>query len=82
MPREAKDASSVQPSGCDFSEGEAMARTRLPIGTTRQSLPTPPPFARSRRRSMKQRALLTVIGLAIVLLALGGWVAQALRLTR
>jgi hypothetical protein len=31
---------------------------------------------------MKQRALLTVIGLAIVLLALGGWVAQALRLTR
>jgi hypothetical protein len=31
---------------------------------------------------MKQRALLTVIGLAIFLLALGGWVAQALRLTR
>jgi hypothetical protein len=31
---------------------------------------------------MKQGALLTVIGLAIVLLALGGWVAQALRLTR
>jgi hypothetical protein len=31
---------------------------------------------------MKQRVLLTLIGLAIVLLALGGWVAQALRLAR
>jgi hypothetical protein len=59
-----------------------MAQTRLPIRTTRQSLPPPPPFARRRRRPMKQRALLAVIGLAIVLLALGGWVAQALRLMR
>jgi hypothetical protein len=31
---------------------------------------------------MKQRVLLTLIGLAIVLFALGGWVAQALRLAR
>jgi len=59
-----------------------MARTTLLIGTTRQSLPAPPPSASSRRRPHKQRALLTVIGLAIILLALGGWVAQALRLTR
>jgi hypothetical protein len=72
----------VQPTGCDFSEGEAMAQTALLIGTTRQSLPAPPPFARSRRARMKQRLLLTLIGLAIVLLALGGWVAQALRLPR
>ena len=42
----------------------------------------PQPFARSRRTRMKQRVLLTLIGLAIVLLALGGWVAQALRLPR
>jgi hypothetical protein len=81
-PHEAKDASSVQPAGCDFSEGEAMAQTRLLIGMTRQSLPAPPPFARSRRAPIKQRVLLTLIGLAIVLLALGGWVAQALRLPR
>jgi hypothetical protein len=58
-----------------------MAQTKLLIGTTRQSLPAPPPFARSRRRPIRQRALLTLIGLAIVLLALGGWVAQALRFT-
>jgi hypothetical protein len=59
-----------------------MAKTRFVIGTTRQSLPAPPPVARSPRRPIEQRALLTLIGLAIVLLALGGWVAQALRLTR
>jgi hypothetical protein len=59
-----------------------MAQTRFVIGTTRQSLPAPPPFARSRRRPIKQRALLTLIGLAIVLLALGGWIAQALHVTR
>jgi hypothetical protein len=58
-----------------------MAQTRLD-GTTRQSLPAPPPFARTRRRPIQQRVLLTLIGIAIVLLALGGWVAQALRLTR
>jgi hypothetical protein len=59
-----------------------MAQTALLIGTTRQSLPAPPPFARSRPARMKQRVLLTLIGLTIVLLALGGWVAQALRLAR
>jgi hypothetical protein len=59
-----------------------MARTAFLSGTTRQSLPAPPPFARSRRTRMKQRVLLTLIGLAIVLFALGGWVAQALRLAR
>jgi hypothetical protein len=36
----------------------------------------------SRRRPIKQRLILTVIGLAVVLLALGGWAAQALRLAR
>jgi hypothetical protein len=60
----------VQPTGCDFSEGEAVAQT------------APQPFARSRRTRMKQRVLLTLIGLAIVLFALGGWVAQALRVVR
>jgi hypothetical protein len=59
-----------------------MAQTAFLSGTTRQSLPAPPLFARSRRTRMKQRVLLTLIGLAIVLLALGGWVAQALRLAR
>jgi hypothetical protein len=59
-----------------------MAQTRLLIGTTRQSVSASPPFARSRRRPMKQRVLLTLIGLAIVVLALGGWVTQALRLPR
>jgi hypothetical protein len=72
----------VQPTGCDFSEGEAMAQTRLLIDATRQSLPAPPPFARGGRRPIKQRVLLTLIWLAIVLLALGGWVAQAFRLAR
>jgi hypothetical protein len=59
-----------------------MAQTTFLDGTSRQSLPAPPRFARRRRRPIKQRAILTLIGLAIVLLALGGWVAQALRLTR
>jgi hypothetical protein len=59
-----------------------MAQTRLTIGTTRQSTPARPAFARSRRRPIHKRLILTVIGLAIVLLALGGWVAQALGLAR
>jgi hypothetical protein len=64
----------VQPIGCDFSEGEAMAQTRLVNGTTM--------WPRGRRMPINQRLILVVIGLAIVLLALGGWTAQALRVTR
>jgi hypothetical protein len=36
----------------------------------------------SRRRRIKQRLLLVLIAFAIVLLALGGWAAQGLRLAR
>jgi len=73
----------LKPTSCDFSEGEAMVQARLLIGgTARQSVPAPPTFARSRRRLINQRLILTVIGLALVLLALGGWAAQALRLAR
>jgi len=60
-----------------------MAQARLIISTkARQSMPTPPAPARSRRRPLNQRVVLAAIGLAIVLLAIGGWAAQALRLTR
>ena len=73
----------MQPTGCDFSEGEAMARTRPVIGTTtRQSIAAQPGGARIRRRPIKQRLLLVLIAIAIVLLALGGWAAQGLRLAR
>jgi hypothetical protein len=64
----------VQPTGCDFSEGEAMAQTRLVNGT--------PMGTRGRRLPISQRLILVAIGVAIVLLALGGWAAQALRVTR
>jgi hypothetical protein len=58
-----------------------MARTRPVIGTTtRQSIAAQPGVARTRRRPIKQRLLLVLI--AIVLLALGGWAAQGLRLAR
>jgi hypothetical protein len=69
-----QDASSVQPTGCDFSEGEAMAQTRFVNGTTTRD--------GGRRMPISQRLILVAIGLAIVLLALGGWAAQALRVTR
>jgi hypothetical protein len=60
-----------------------MAQARLIISTrTRQSMPTPPAYARSRRRPLSRRLVFAVIGLAIVLLALSGWAAQALRLAR
>ena len=60
-----------------------MAQTRLAIGfATRPSMPVRSAFAGSRRSPINQRLILTVIGLAIVLLALGGWAAQALRLAR
>jgi len=60
-----------------------MAQGRLMISTKlRHSTPPPPSFARIRRRPLDQRVVLVVIGLALVLLALGGWAAQALRLAR
>jgi hypothetical protein len=60
-----------------------MAQASLIISTkARQSMPTPPAFARIRRRPLNQRMVLAAIGLAIVLLALGGWAVQALRLAR
>ena len=60
-----------------------MARTRSAIGTTtQQRVSARPAFAHVRRRAISRRLILTLIGLAIVLLALGGWVAQALRLAR
>jgi hypothetical protein len=60
-----------------------MAQARLIISTKAwQSMPAPPAFARSRRRPLNQRLVLAVIALAIVLLALGGWAGQALRLAR
>jgi hypothetical protein len=45
----------------------------------RQSMPAPREFARVQRRPLKQRLIIAVIALAIVLLALAGWAAQALR---
>jgi multisubunit Na+/H+ antiporter MnhC subunit len=65
-----------------FSEEEAMAKTRLVIGTTTRQSPTAPAYVvRPRRRPFKQRLILAAIAiaLALVLLALGGWAAQALR---
>jgi len=60
-----------------------MAQGRLIISTKpRHSMPAPPAFARIRRRPLDQRVVLVVIGLALVLLALGGWAAQAFRLAR
>ncbi len=65
------------------AEGRPMAQGRLIISTKpRHSMPAPPAFARIRRRPLDQRVVLVVIGLALVLLALGGWAAQALRLAR
>jgi cytochrome oxidase assembly protein ShyY1 len=48
----------------------------------RQSIAAQPGVARVRRRPIKQRLLLVLIAFAIVLLALGGWAVQALRLAR
>ena len=57
-----------------------MAQHRLVIGTAYPQHVAPPAF--TRRWTLKQRLILTAIGLAILLLALGGWAAQALRLAR
>jgi hypothetical protein len=73
----------VQPIGCDFSEGEAMAHTRFTPGTTTRQQITAAPYARRlRRRRSNQRLVLVLIAFAIVLLALGGWAVQGLRLAR
>ena len=60
-----------------------QGRTRPGIGTTTwPSIAAQPGVARLRRRPIKQRLLLVLIVLAIVLLALGGWAAKGLRLAR
>ncbi len=60
-----------------------MAQNRLTIGTSAwQSIAVPPDFVPVRRRPIKQRLIIGAIVLAIVLLALGGWAAQALRVAR
>jgi hypothetical protein len=60
-----------------------MAQAKLIVSSgARLSVPAPPAHALRRRRPLKHRLILAVIGLAIVLLALSGWVAQAIRLAR
>jgi di/tricarboxylate transporter len=61
-----------------------MAQGKLIVstGAARQNKPASPAHARRRRRPLGQRLVLAIIGIAIVLLALGGWAAQALRLAR
>jgi len=60
-----------------------MAQAKLTISTgARASIPAPSAQALRRRRQRKHRLIIAVIGLAIVLLALSGWVAQAIRLAR
>jgi hypothetical protein len=61
---------------------KTMTQPRLIISTARMTIPAPPAHARPRRRPLNQRLILAVIGLVIVLLALSGWAAQALRLAR
>jgi hypothetical protein len=79
-PCEAKDASSAQRRAATFSEEEAMAHIALVPGTTARRRPTAHAYVvRHRRRPFKQRLILVAIALAILLLALAGWVAQALR---
>jgi hypothetical protein len=71
----------VQPTGCDFSEGgdgPNKSPHRYDAAEPACSVTT---CLRSAR-AIEAALLLTLIGLAIVLLALGGWLAQALRLPR
>jgi hypothetical protein len=63
----------------------AMPRRKPPVSdrATRRDLDrTAWRGTHSRRRPLDQRLLLVLIGLALVLLALGGWAGQALRLAR
>jgi hypothetical protein len=60
-----------------------MAHTRVTTGTaTRQHMTAVPYARRIRRRRINERLVLVLIALAIVLLALGGWAVQPLRLAR
>jgi hypothetical protein len=76
-------ASKFAPRGAATEEGEPMAQAKLIISSgARLSVPAPPAHALRRRRPLKHRLIIAVIGLVIVLLALSGWVAQAIRLAR
>ena len=58
----------------DFSEEEAMAHTKLAIGTTNRRSPTAPARVVPALRTPIRRHLIdTAIGLAIVLLTLPAW---------
>jgi hypothetical protein len=59
---------------CEFSEEEAMAHSRLVLSTTtRPSRTARANVIRRRRGPLRRRLILTVLALAILLLALGGW---------
>ena len=76
-------ASKFAPRGAATEEGEPMAQAKLTISSgARPSMPAPSAHALRRRRPLKHRLIIAVIGLAIVLLALSGWIAQAIRLAR
>ena len=76
-------ASTFAPRGAATEEGVPMAQAKLTISSGgRLSVPAPSAHALRRRRPLKHRLIIAVIGLAIVLLALSGWVAQAIRLAR
>jgi hypothetical protein len=76
-------ASKFAPRGAATEEGEPIAQAKLTISSGAQlTVPAPPARALRRRRPLKLRLILVAIGLAIVLLALSGWVAQAIRLAR
>ena len=76
-------ASKFAPRGAATEEGEPMAQAKLTISSgARLSVPAPSAHALRRRRPLKHRLIIAVIGLAIVLLALSAWVAQAIRLAR
>jgi hypothetical protein len=76
-------ASKFTPRGAATEEGEPMAQAKPTSSSgARLSVPAPRAHALRRRRPLKHRLIIAVIGLAIVLLALSGWVAQAIRLAR
>ena len=58
----------------DFSEEEAMAQTKLVIGTTKRRSPTALAYVvRARRTPIRRHLIDTANGLAIVLFALADW---------